>query len=161
MMKKYLRRIILREKADSASYVEYLRKCGVQIVENVRFYSPTHTLVDVSCPWLLSIGNNVNITHGVVILTHDYSWAVMKQLPDAAGEILGAQSPVHIGNNVFIGADSIVLCNTRIGDNVIITAGCCLVGDGSILAAGAVVTKDVEPYCVVGGNPAKVIRYRK
>ena len=32
---------------------------------------------------------------------------------------------------------------------------------GSILATGAVVTKDVEPYCVVGGNPAKVIRYRK
>lgn len=42
-----------------------------------------------------------------------------------------------------------------------ITVGCCHIGEGSILAAGAVVTKDVEPYCVVGGNPAKVIRYRK
>ena len=38
---------------------------------------------------------------------------------------------------------------------------CCHIGEESILAAGAVVTKDIEPYCVVGGNPAKVIRYRK
>lgn len=58
-------------------------------------------------------------------------------------------SPLTIGNDVWI------------GDNVIITPGCCRIGEGSILAAGAVVTKDVEPYCVVGGNPAKVIRYRK
>lgn len=35
-----------------------------------------------------------------------------------------------------------------------------LLGGGSIIAAGAVVTKDVEPYAIVGGNPAKVIKYR-
>lgn len=58
-------------------------------------------------------------------------------------------SPLTIGNDVWI------------GDSVIITPGCCRIGEGSILAAGAVVTKDVEPYSVVGGNPAKVIRYRK
>ena len=58
-------------------------------------------------------------------------------------------SPLVIGNDVWI------------GDDVIITAGCCHIGDGSILATGAVVTKDVEPYCVVGGNPAKIIRHRK
>ena len=50
---------------------------------------------------------------------------------------------------------------SHVGDDVIITAGCCHIGEGSILAAGAVVTKDVEPYCVVGGNPVKVIRYGK
>lgn len=48
-----------------------------------------------------------------------------------------------------------------IGDSVIITPGCCHIGKGSILAAGAVVTKDVEPYAVVGGNPAKVIKKRE
>ncbi len=58
-------------------------------------------------------------------------------------------SSLVIGNDVWI------------GDDVIITVGCCHIGEGSILAAGAVVTKDIEPYCVVGGNPAKVIRYRK
>ena len=48
------------------------------------------------------------------------------------------------GNNVFIGADSIVLCNTRIGDNVII-------------GAGSVVTKDVPSNSVYAGNPARFI----
>lgn len=51
---------------------------------------------------------------------------------------------VEIGNNVFIGADSIVLCNTRIGDNVII-------------GAGSVVTKDVPSNSVYAGNPAKLV----
>lgn len=58
-------------------------------------------------------------------------------------------SPLTIGNDVWI-------C-----DSVIITPGCTHIGDGSILAAGAVVTSDVEPYTVVGGNPARVIRHRK
>lgn len=55
--------------------------------------------------------------------------------------------PVKIGNDVWIGARVIVLEGVNIGDGVII-------------AAGAVVTKDVPPYAIVGGVPAKIIRYR-
>lgn len=51
---------------------------------------------------------------------------------------------VKIGNNVFIGANSVVLCNTRIGDNVII-------------GAGSVVTCDVPSNSVYAGNPARLI----
>lgn len=51
---------------------------------------------------------------------------------------------VRIGNNVFIGADSIVLCNTRIGDNVII-------------GAGSVVTHDVPSNSIYAGNPARFV----
>lgn len=54
---------------------------------------------------------------------------------------------VNIGNDVWIGA------------NVVIMPGV-TIGDGAVLAAGAVVTKDVEPYAIVGGVPAKLIRYR-
>lgn len=54
---------------------------------------------------------------------------------------------LSIGNDVWI------------GDNVTIIPGH-QIGDGSIIAAGSVITKDVEPYAIVGGNPAKVIRYR-
>lgn len=54
---------------------------------------------------------------------------------------------VTIGNDVWIGANVIILPGVNIGD-------------GACIAAGAVVTKDVEPYQIVGGNPAKLIRYR-
>lgn len=52
----------------------------------------------------------------------------------------------HIGNGVFIGAHVIVMDGVTIGD-------------GAIIAAGSVVTKDVSPYTIVGGAPAKVIKY--
>jgi virginiamycin A acetyltransferase len=54
---------------------------------------------------------------------------------------------VEIGNDVLISANVIILQGVKIGD-------------GSIIAAGAVVNKDVEPYSIVGGVPAKLIRYR-
>lgn len=55
--------------------------------------------------------------------------------------------PINIGNDVWIGVDSIVMDGVTIGD-------------GAIVAAGSVVTKDVPPYAIVGGIPAKVIKYR-
>lgn len=143
-MRNLIRRIVLREKADSQSFVAYLRKCGVSIGENVTFYSPRHTLVDTSCPWLLQIGSNVNITHGVIILTHDYSWSVLKRFSESKGAILGAQSPVIIGNNVFLGMNAIITRGVTVGDNVII-------------GAGSVVTSDCESNSVYAGNPARKI----
>lgn len=58
-----------------------------------------------------------------------------------------AAMPCHIGNDVWVGRRAIIL------DGI-------TVGDGAIIAAGAVVTHDVEPYAIVGGVPAKLIRYR-
>ncbi len=55
--------------------------------------------------------------------------------------------PVEIGNDVWIGAKVFIKAGVK-------------VGDGAILSAGAVVTKDVPPYAIVGGVPSKVIKYR-
>lgn len=55
--------------------------------------------------------------------------------------------PVVIGNDVWIGGNAVILPGVNIGD-------------GAVVASGAVVTKDVEPYAIVGGVPAKVIKYR-
>lgn len=144
MIKKFIHNILLREKASSEKFVAHLRKQGVEIGENARFYSPSHTLVDLSAPWLISIGNNARFAHGVIILTHDYSWSVLKKLPHKGGKILGAQSPVIIGNNVFVGMNAIITRGVTIGDNVII-------------GAGSVVTHDCESNSVYAGSPAKKI----
>ena len=58
-------------------------------------------------------------------------------------------SPIEIGDDVWIGARAIVL------------PGCTRIGAHSIIGAGAVVTKDVPEYAIVGGNPAKILRMRK
>ena len=55
--------------------------------------------------------------------------------------------PVEIGNDVWIGADAIILSGVK-------------VGDGAVIGAGAVVSKDVPPYAIAGGVPAKIIKYR-
>ena len=56
--------------------------------------------------------------------------------------------------------DLIIEDDVWIGLNVCITCGCKRIGRGAIIGAGSVVTKDVEPYTIVGGVPAKVIRKR-
>ncbi|HEY4374001.1 MAG TPA: acyltransferase [Burkholderiales bacterium] len=57
------------------------------------------------------------------------------------------RTPIHIGNDVWIGTRVVILPGVRIGD-------------GAVVGANAVVTKDVPPYAVVAGVPAKVIRMR-
>lgn len=59
--------------------------------------------------------------------------------------IVYSKGPVVIGDNVWIGDKATILPNVNIGK-------------GSIIGANAVVTKDVPPYCIVGGNPAKIIK---
>ena len=63
------------------------------------------------------------------------------------GESVCPYKSVLIGNDVWIGANALVVGGVSIGD-------------GAVVGAGAVVTRDVPPYAVVGGVPAKVIRYR-
>lgn len=147
MIKRWIQNIVLGEKANSNKFIAYLRKKGVRVGEGVRFYSPSHNLIDVSSPCLLSIGDYVRITHGVIILTHDYSWSILKRYSSEnilPGAVLGSQRPVEIGSNVFIGMNAIITCGVKIGDNVII-------------GAGSVVTKDCEPNSVYAGVPAKRI----
>ena len=146
MIKAFLRKILFREKATSEAYIQYLRNLGMSIGEDCTIYAPKNTIIDQQYPWLISIGNHVRITEGVILLTHDYSWSVLKQLKieELSGAILGAAGEIVIGNNVFIGMNAIVLRGTHIGDNVII-------------GAGSVVSKDCESGWIYAGNPAKKI----
>ena len=58
-----------------------------------------------------------------------------------------SKGPIIIEDDVWIGMNAIILSGVHIGQ-------------GAVISAGAVVTKDVEPYSIVGGNPAKLIKYR-
>lgn len=72
-------------------------------------------------PRLISLGNNVTLAAGAVLLNHDYSVQVLRNLhPDKKLDKVG---PIVIGNNVFVGAGTIVLPNCVIEDNTIISAG--------------------------------------
>lgn len=147
LWKRLKKKITDRLKQVTIGYVndkemiDSLRTQGVTIGERVRFFAPHTITVDVTRPYMIEIGNDVQITSGVTILTHGYDWSVVKGL---TGEILGSCGEVIIGNNVFIGTKSTILKGVHIGDNVII-------------GANSLVNKDCESGFVYAGVPAKKI----
>lgn len=140
-IKQLLRKLVLKEKSSSEEYIKYLKSKGVRIGEQVHFYSPRTTLIDITRPWLVEIGNDVHITHGVVVLTHGYDWSVIRGV---SGDVLGSSGKVTIGNNVFIGANTTILKGVKVGSNVII-------------GASSLVNKNIPNNCVFAGNPARYI----
>jgi len=120
------------------SPIKYAKRKGVNIKGNVRLYGKQSWGTE---PWMITLGNNVHITNNVSFVTHDGGTLILrKYVPD-----LELSSPIKIGDDVYIGINSIVLPGVSIGNNVII-------------AAGSVVTKDVPDNCVYGGVPAKFIK---
>ena len=89
------------------------------------FAWPSAVLIDLTRPWLVEIGENVQITIGVKILTHGYDWSVIK---GKKGKVLGSAGKVTIGDNCFIGMNTIILKGTNVGSNTIIGAGSVLTG---------------------------------
>ena len=92
----------------------------------------------------VQIGDRTLIGYGTKIFSSNHVIPPNQESIFFAGH---DRKPIVIGKDVWIGA------------NVIILAGR-TVGDGAVIAAGSVVTKNVEPYTIVGGNPAKLIRRR-
>ncbi len=112
----------------------------------------------------LKIGKFVQIAHGVRFITSSanhnmngfstYPFMNFMMTKETTGEDIvkmfqesGNKGDTMVGNDVWIGIDATIMAGVTIGD-------------GAIIAAKSVVTKDVEPYTIVGGNPAKVIKKR-
>ena len=102
---------------------------------------------NISCVNKIDIGNGVRI--GRMVFITDNSHGLNDTISELNTPILSrkvtSKGPVIIGKNVWIGERACILPNVTIGD-------------GAIIAANAVVTKDVPPYSVVGGCPAKVLK---
>jgi acetyltransferase-like isoleucine patch superfamily enzyme len=92
----------------------------------------------------ITIGNNVLVAAGAQMITRKHGFADV-DLPISEQGYVNA--PIVIEDDVWIGFRAIILSGVT-------------VGRGSIVGAGAVVTKDIEPYSIVGGVPAKLIRKR-
>lgn len=100
--------------------------------------------VDQSAPELITIGKNVWVTRGVMLLCHqrDLSqYEVGKPVMDC--DLV--YKPIVIGDGAHLGIGSIIMPGVTIGE-------------GAVIGAGSVVTRDIPPYCVAVGAPAKVIK---
>lgn len=100
----------------------------------------------------LIIGNYVCIASSVVILmggnhNHNYDWITPYPFAEQIKSSYKPKGDTIIGNDVWIGMQAMIMPGVKIGD-------------GAVIASRSVVTKDVEPYTVVGGNPAKFIKKR-
>lgn len=107
-----------------------------------------HTFLGRGCEFNISgqihIGNHCLVASGVKFIDHDHGLAL-----DALMRLQPCtQSPIVLADDVWIGANAIILKGTSIGV-------------GAIVAAGAVVRSDVAPYDIVGGVPARVLKNRR
>ena len=117
--------------------VRQARVLGVRVGRDCRIYDCHFG----SEPYLITIGDHVTITAGVQFYTHDGGvWVFRDEFPD-----IELFAPIRIGNNVFIGAYSIILPGALIGDR-------CVIGAGSVVAGS------IPPNSVVAGVPAKVVK---
>jgi len=138
--------IFSRVLRNRSIYMTLLRRAhtsnGVQFEGIPRFIHP-NVVLDATDDLIL--GENIVISTGVLILTHDYSYTTgliaLNEKPETDIAFIGK---VHIGKDCFIGANSIILPGTTIGSNVIV-------------GAGSVVKGIIGNYSIVAGNPAKSI----
>ncbi len=104
------------------------------------------------------VGRFCSIADGLLVLRQNHPVDFVCQHPlfylHAFGILAGDLLPPVEANPLVIGHD------VWIGARVTILPQCRCIGNGAIVAAGAVVTKDVPPFTIVGGNPARVIRTR-
>ena len=105
------------------------------------FREPRTARIDMTRPWLISIGDNVDMNRYFQIWTHDWASGVFIH---KYGQMINSSGKVTIGNNVYFGANVTVLKGVTIGDN-------CVIG------ACSVVTRDIPSNSVAVGNPCRVV----
>ena len=131
--------LLLKAKIRKESYIN--RHCYIMDPNRLSIgkYSHINRMCTLDARGGLSIGNSVSISHGVMIMTgsHDVE----------SSDFSVEYCPITIDDYAWIGCGAIILKNVNIGR-------------GAVVSAGAVVTKNVAPYSIVGGIPARKIGQR-
>lgn len=144
MKMKFLRSWILHSIAYSCPHSETTAKIqrlrGVKIGKNCHFSA--YVQLDLIYPHLVSIGDNVTFGSNVIVFAHTNPAA---NLFLKNGEFPRKVAEVKIKSGAVLFPGSIVTAGVTIGEN-------------SIISVGSIVTKDVPDYCVVVGNPGRVIK---
>ena len=135
---------------------------GVRIGKNFTAFFVT----TIECPQKITIGDNVWMSKNIafyasngihigndVVVAKDVSFISNNHSFKSSSVKINKQcytenSPIVIGDDVWIGEKAIILKSVQIGK-------------GAVIGAGAVVTKDVPPYAIVAGNPARIIAHRE
>ncbi len=107
---------------------------GICNIGNNNFFNYN---VSITALHSITIGHNCKFANNVVLVDHDHDYS--------NGNVGFVSEPITIGNNVWIGANVVILKGVSIGDN-------------AVIAAGAVVNKDVPAGAVAGGVPAKILK---
>jgi len=142
---------ILPGKIRLGNKVSFMSRCTVQatgdgeIEIGDRVSVNSNVCIVASEKGVIDIGDDVLIAQNVVIRASDHEFSSSSIPINKQGH---APGKITIGNDVWIGSNSVITRNVTIGDH-------------AIIAAGAVVTKNVSEWSIVGGVPARLIRYRE
>jgi len=143
MFKSWFLHAIAYSSPLSNFIIKMQRTRGVKIGENCHFSS--NVLIDLVYPSLISIGDNVTISHNVMIFAHSNPTANLFLKKEHYPRKV---KPVMIKSGAVINPGSIITAGVTIGKNSMISVGC-------------VVVEDVPDFCVVVGNPARVVKKLK
>lgn len=142
-------RVVVGEGSIVNCRIDFDSPKGLVAIGDRSYLGASHLV----CHTNIEIGHDVIISWGVTIVDHNsHSLAWRDRMHDVPRWAIGQKcwdnvkvAPVKIADRVWVGFGATILKGVTIGE-------------GSVVAAGSMVTRDVPPYCIVGGNPARLIR---